>query len=309
MGHSGPGRWPARARPGAAVPRRRYPGLGRPALRRAGPALLVLALLLGGCQEGKIETALDTGFQKIFQPRKTPQQYMLVAVSSDDPDARRDAVARISKSKLYNREWAIKGFVAIALLESEPQTRCVAIRALTRTGDPRATETALKILNYTEQPPAEVWPPVPIVRWDATLALAELSERGQVPAEQQEAVFTTLIKQLRLDPERHARVAAARGLGFYPRTETIPALIEGLKDEDFAVIHECENALVRLTGQTHDANALAWQEWYAAHSADAFANAGYIPESRRLPYDNALEKTVYDTHELVQWLWPGTRDE
>jgi hypothetical protein len=40
----------------------------------------------------------------------------------------------------------------------------VALRALARTGDPRAVETALKILNYQSYPPQEVWPPVPLVR-------------------------------------------------------------------------------------------------------------------------------------------------
>ena len=108
-------------------------------------------------------------------------------------ESRRDAVAEISKSKDYDREWAIKGFVAIALLESDEQTRCVAIRALARTGDPRATETTLTILNVDEYKPEEVWPPTALVRWDACVALADLSAAGQVPAEQRERVRETLM--------------------------------------------------------------------------------------------------------------------
>jgi len=278
--------------------------------RFAGVVLVGLGfMLVPGCQNQSFETTLDSGFKKLFAPRKTPQQYMLVAVSSDDPDARRDAVVQVSKSKLYNREWAIKGFVAIALLESEPQTRCVAIRALARTGDPRATETALKILNYRDYPPEEVWPPVALCRWDATGALADLSAAGQIPEEYREQAFRTLLERLKSDPDRHVRIAAARGLGYYPEPDTVPALIEGLRDEDFAVAHQCEDSLVRLTGCTHDSNALAWEDWLAANGENAFAHRGEVPESRRPPYSNQWEKGWYDTTELVRWLWPGSKDE
>jgi hypothetical protein len=110
---------------------------------------------------------LDAGFRRLFTPQRTPQQYMLIAVSSEDADARRDAVTQIARSKQSKAEWAIKGFVAIAQLESDPQARCVAIRALARTGDPRAVETVLKILNHREYPPQEVWPPDALCLHDA----------------------------------------------------------------------------------------------------------------------------------------------
>jgi HEAT repeat protein len=271
--------------------------------------LSLAAVLLAGCNNQTFETKLDTGFKNLFASRKTPQQYMLVAVSSEDPDARRDAVVQVSKSKLYDREWAIKGFVAIALLESEPQTRCVAIRALARTGDPRAVETALKILDYNNYPPQEVWPPVALCRWDATIALGNLSAAGKIPDEYRAPVYKALLDRLRTDGERHARIAAARALAYYPDEETVQALIEGLRDEDFAVAHQCEDSLVLLTGRTHEANALAWEEWLAANRGEIFAHAGEVPQSRQLPYHNNWEKRWYDTKELILWLWPGSKEE
>lgn len=266
-------------------------------------------VLLAGCGEGSFQTTLDAGVKKLFTPRRTPQQYMLVAVSSNDPDVRRDAVAKISKSKKYDEEWAIKGYIAIALLESEPQTRCVAIRALARTGDPRATETALKILNYRDHPPEEVWPPVALCRWDATEALADLTAVGQVPEEYRDEVIETLLEHLRLDSDRHARIAAARGLSGYAEERVLEALMLGLRDEDFAVVHQCEESLVQLTGRTHDADALAWEQWLEANRAEAFAQRGEIPESRRPPYSNRWEKRTWETKELVRWLWPGAKEE
>jgi HEAT repeat protein len=271
----------------------------------------VLALLVAGCSEGKFNfgASLDNAVQKIFQPRRTPQQYMLIAVSDADPDQRRAAVAKIAKSKRSDQEWAIKGFIAIALLESDPQTRCVAIRALARTKDPRAVETLLKLLDYRSQPPREVRPPDALCRWDATAALADLSAEGAVAEESRAAVCDMLVDRLRSDNDRHVRIAAARGLGYYAEQECVKALIVGLRDDHFAVAHECENALVRLTGRTQDCNALAWSDWYEANGEDLFAAAGEVPESRRPKYRNRWGKFAYNTKQFFRWLYPGKKEE
>jgi hypothetical protein len=303
----GAGVSPASVAGGAGVSPARYYPTRNP--RGHTRLLLAAVLALGGCKQGWFETQLDAGVKAIFEPRKTPQQYLLIAVSSDDADARREAVIQISRSKQHDREWAIKGLVAIALLENEPQTRCVALRALARSTDPRAVDTALRIINYTEYPPEEVYPPVPVVRWDATALLADFALAGTVPEAQHEQVYATLLKQLKMDSERHARMAAARGLGAYPQAETLTALIEGLRDEDFAVAYACESTLVHLTGVSHGANALAWQAWYDEHGNEAFAQAGNVPPSRQPPYEGMVGKLMYDTRDLVDFLWPPSRDE
>jgi hypothetical protein len=272
-------------------------------------ALSLAGLLTAGCSDASADAKLDAGFRRLFTPQRTPQQYMLIAVSSEDADARRDAVTQIARSKQSKAEWAIKGFVAIALLESDPQARCVAIRALARTGDPRAVETVLRILNHREYPPQEVWPPDALCRWDATEVLASLSAAGAVPEDQREKVRKTLLDRLRSDTDRHARIAAARGLGCCATEEVLKGLIDGLRDEDFAVVHECEGSLVRLTGETHDCNALAWEDWLEVNRETAFARAGQVPASRRPAYGNRWEKAAYDTHELFNWLWPGRKEE
>jgi len=278
--------------------------------RRPGrlAALLTVAAALTGCGGATVDATLDAGFKKLFAPRRTPQQYMLLAVSSDDPDVRRDAVTRISRSKDARRDWAVKGYVAIALLESNAQTRCVAIRALARTGDIRAVDTCLKILNHTDYPPAEVWPPVPLVRADCAEALTTLAQRGQVPDEYRAGALRTLCRLLRNDTDRYVRLAAARGLGYFPDAEAVQALIAGLRDSEYAVVHHCEDSLVRLTGVTHHSDPAAWEVWVTEHADDLFARAGQIPETRRPPYRNGFEKTMYDTRQVLLWLWPGKKE-
>lgn len=271
------------------------------------PVGLALTLACApGCSEQQF--SLDAAVKKLFEPRRTPQQYMLIAVSDADSDVRREAVARVAASKQARLDWAVQGFAAIALLENDPHARSVAIRGLVQSDDPRAAEVCLKLLNHEEYPASEVRPPDDVVRAEAAMALAALLGTGRVPAESRESARDTLLRLLAVDEDRHARIAAARGLGFFQETSSLEALIQGLRDADFAVVHECESSLVRLTGETHRCNALDWEAWYEAHKSDAFANAGQVPESRRPPYDNRFEKFVYDSGQVVEWLWPGKKE-
>jgi hypothetical protein len=284
--------------------------MSRPYLLSATSFLaLALPLALIGCAEGQMDATLDSAVKNLFQGGRSPQQQLLIAVSSEDPDARRDAVAAVSKSKKYNEDWAVKGLIAIALLENNSQTRCVALRALGRTSDARAVDAVLKILNYRDHPPQEVWPPDGLCRWDATAALASFAARDLLSDGQRDLALETFIARLRLDTERHARIAAAEGLGHFLQRPALEALIDGLRDEDFAVAHQCELSLVELTGVTHGANALAWEQWVAQHEGELFDDAGYVPEKLRPPYDNSWEKASYETKAFIRWLWPGSDDD
>ncbi|HOO15852.1 MAG: HEAT repeat domain-containing protein [Phycisphaerae bacterium] len=271
----------------------------------AWAALPAVVLLLAGCSDAKINAVVV----KIFEPRRTPQQNLVTAFSSEDPDVRRDSLGKVAKSKLHDEDWAVKGYITIALLDTEPQARCVAIRALVRTEDPRAAETLLKLLNYREHPPQEVRPPDTLIRWDATLGLARLSERDAVPPELRESVEQTLIERLRMDEDAQVLTAAARGLGYYPSEDAVRALIGGLNGTNFAAVHECEESLVRLTGYTHNCDPLAWQDWLEGHRDDLFARAGHIPESRRPPYSNRFEKVGYDVKQFWRWLVPARKEQ
>lgn len=268
----------------------------------------VLLVVATGCSEGGFDATLDSTFKKVFTPKRTPQQYMIIAVSDADPDIRRDAVARVAKSKKCGEEWAIKGFIAIALLESDAQARCVAIRALGRTGDPRAVETCLKILNYRQHPAAEVRPPNDLCRWDATAGLAGLAA-GPLSEELRGAVLETLLDRLQRDSDRHVRIAAARGLQHFAELDVARGLIGGLRDEDFAVVHECEQSLAWLTGITHDCDPYRWEQWLEANGDDAFVRGGTLPESRRPPYEGRWGSMTYKTRQFFRWLFPGSKEK
>jgi hypothetical protein len=273
------------------------------------PSVCTLLLALASaCSNGGFETTLDASVKKLFKPKRTPQQYMLIAVSDADPDLRREAVTKVAESKKFNEEWAIKGFIAIALLENDPQARCVAVRGLGRSRDPRAVETCLKILNYRRHPPAEVHPPDDLCRWDATAALAELSAEP-LPDELRAQVLDTFLERLQADPDRHVRMAAARGLRHFSDAQAVRGLINGLRDEDFAVVHQCEYSLAWLTGVTNDCDPYRWEQWLEANQPEVFANGGELPESRKPPYEGRWGKYSYKTKQFFQWLFPGRKDQ
>lgn len=223
------------------------------------------------------------------------------AVTSSDPAVRRAAVIRVAKGRHASDDWAVSGYVALALLDEDAHVRCLALRALARTRSPRATDTSLKILNYDDYPAGEVRPPDAMTRSDAALALADLSVAGVVTVEQQPAVVSTLLDRLRTDKDKQARAFAARGLGAFSQEDVVRALIAGISDPDFVVVHACEDSLVRLTGVTNRCNAGDWQKWFEANRSNLFASAGSIPESRRPRYTNRFEKAGY---EMSEW-WDG----
>lgn len=229
---------------------------------------------------------------------------MVVAVSHDDPDERRRATAEVARSRHANADWAIKGFTAIALLETDGPGRCVAVRALGRSGDRSAAEALLRILNYRDEPPQEVRPPDDLCRWEAMAGLADLAAAGSVPEAVRERAAQAFIAGLGKDPSRHVRDAAARGLAAYPTESAVTALIGGLEDSDFAVIHRCEEALVKLTGVTHHCDPLAWQAWFAANRRALFASAGQVPDSRRPPYTNRWEKASFEMRQMWDSAFP-----
>jgi HEAT repeats len=275
--------------------------------RRLAAVLPAVCVVLVGCGDQQNSgVALDSFVKKIFEPARSPQQYMILAVSDSDPDIRRESVAKISQSKQSDRDWAVKGYTAIALLESDSQARCVAVRALGQTANAAALETILRILTWDEHAASEVRPPDAQCRWECLLVLGRSAETG-LPQPLQAPARDVFLARLSTDDDRHARAAAAAGLKSFPTPEVVDALIAALRDEQFAVVHAAEGALVGLTGMTHGCDAAAWQQWSESNRGNLFARRGQVPDSRRPAYTDKWSKAAYKTRQFVNWLRPGEK--
>lgn len=252
--------------------------------RRALPLLLITLILLPACAQKRRHITRD------------PRECLQLAVSDADPDARRIAITRVAESRVGDEPWAVAGYKAIALLERDPQTRSVAIRALGSTDDLGVVTTMLKILNPAQAAPGEVTPPDALSRWDAVLVLVGRLEEGGVTDAELPLVRDALARLLRDDPSDHVRTAAADGLGcFAGDRAAVATLIDGLKDDNFATVQACESSLVRLTGVTHRYDHDAWNAWYAANRDDLFADAGQTPPDWGSPYRSRTHQRWVDT--------------
>lgn len=282
----------------------------RPRRWRADAAAALAAALallaLAACEDQHIEL-IDP---EIFEPRLSPREYMLVAVSDADPDKRRRATARLAESDQVNTDWAIEGLATIAAVDSDAQTRCVAIRGMARSGGPRAVDTALLLLSDPQSAGHEqVRAPDALTRAEAAAALAELAARGAVPDDRREAVAAALLGRLANDRDRHVRRASARALGGFPQPAVVDGLIQGLRDDDFAVAYQCEMSLVKLTGVTHDCEVLAWKTWASENAGNLFAQAGNVPDHRKPHYTNDIEAMSYSTQQWFRWIFPGKKEQ
>ncbi len=273
----------------------------------AGRIVTAIALAgtvwLCGCSESNSNFSIDNAFQKLIKPKRTPQQNALVAFADTDPDARREAIGKVADSKQGERDWAIRSYTTIALLETDSQTRCVAIRALSQSHDPAAAETCLKVVNYRDFPPAEVRPPDDVTRWEAVSALSTMSRAGAVGESSKAPVRESLLERLTLDPDRNVRAAAARGLGKYPDVDVMSALVSALNDDDFSVVYEASLSLQELTGQDFACDAKAWQKWIEEHQDTQFASAGAL-NPRKPRFENRMDRDWHDTKQVVRWLFP-----
>jgi len=233
------------------------------------------ALLAAGCQNGKLPSLR----QLLDKP--SPKQQMMQALTDPDADHRREAVVALSRSDELTRDWALDGLDIVARLDESPQVRCVAIRALARTGLPRVMPGLLMILNHRDFRGRVRTPSAP-VRVDATRALADLlglcvatSQPATRPATIHDSL-ETFCRLLLNDPHRDVRQSAAVALGDLPDRRSLEALIAALTDEDFGVVYRAEQSLIALTGRTFEHDPDAWRDWIEA-TPDPFARRGQIP--------------------------------
>ena len=244
----------------------RWPHLDGPRVRRPfcpGPILGCAVLLIAGCSQ-----QADKAFKKIVY-RPTPQRAVLYALQDASPDARREYLRGLINRKELRQDWAIKALDVIARTDADPQVRCVAIQGLGQSGRPEAVDTALAILN-----PKTTTRPVRTgeddVRLDCLNLMLAYLQAGRFPAEKMDAARQVMLKAAADDQNPQARMAALRGLRYFPEPEVLKLLVNTLREANFGLRFEAEMSLRCLTGHVGDFEAGSWEKWLAA-SQDPFA--------------------------------------
>ncbi|MBP7935642.1 MAG: HEAT repeat domain-containing protein [Phycisphaerae bacterium] len=230
---------------------------------------MIAVLLVVGCSDHQKRT---------WKHRSAADNYR-TALEAENADDRRDAVARIAESGYVASEDAFQVLDTAARTDPAFQIRCIAIRALATYKDARPLKTLLMILQATTEA-EQALPPNDDVRWETVAAMLKLSRKGALAGQEPSLVRDILIKLAETDTSRNVRIAALEALGDFKDRQVLLPLVRSLRTQDFAIAERAEGSLIRLTGETHYADADAWEKWIAS-AEDPFANAGRVPPSTR----------------------------
>lgn len=243
---------------------------------------LTLALLLmPGCSSGQKKNW--------FKKPRTSQQWLDQALEAQAPDERRKGVVGLSESRDGQSDWAMKVFNTIARTDRDPMVRCAAVKAMSPAGGAREVPTVIKLLSGDKF--QDVRAASAPVRWEAAQLLQEIVSRGGYEESQRQEIVDMLIDKAKGDTDRNVRLTAIDTLAYFAQNPVPTVLVDIMEaEEDYALQHATELALISLTGHTHHHDAKAWRKWLE-ETKDPFVAAGLPPE------DSA-------GGERSRWQWP-----
>ena len=161
---------------------------------------------------------------------------------ASDPDHCRKGLIRLLKYPWGAREPLLGGYAMIlAAPPQEPTVRGIALRALAQ-AEQRAVKYMPQVANCLEDESADV-------RWDAAVALDRIVGESAVEVLRHHALA---------DPSSDVRIACARALRNYRRTDVAKTLVECMGDGDYAVCYTARASLVHIAGRDRGRRPKDW---------------------------------------------------
>lgn len=216
-----------------------------------------------------------------------------MALEGSTGDERRRGVIGLAKSRDGNTEWAMKIYDTIARTDVDTAVRCTAVAALVPAAGPEQVSTAIRILSSTSQQIEDVRPAPDAVRWEAAKLLLSIIANYSYDESQRGEIVQALLERLARDKDRNVRLTSIDALSYFAQDPIPGALVDVMEqEEDFALQHAAETALITLTGHTNHHDPKAWRKWLA-ETADPFKDMGQSP-----PELQAADSKG------VRWEWP-----
>lgn len=245
---------------------------GAPSVRRRAIGWSLVVIVLAGLPGCRARMAPHK--PSFLMTYGDAERLMRVLLESDDADARRRAVERLSDSRYFDHDDVGQAIDLAARTDLDDTVRRVAVRSLAQSDRHEVAGMLLALLGApderTSTPPAGDQ-----LRWDTVNALIQLVQRMSLGETTLRDIRRTGDRLLEHDPSRDVRLAAARLLGYCPSREGLIVLIGALRHTDFGVVYEAERSLMRLTGQTQNHDHNRWLRWLEATS-DPFAERGTL---------------------------------
>lgn len=213
----------------------------------------------------------------VFRP--TPGRAVLYALQEENPDTRRRYLRSLINRKELQQEWCVKSLDVIARTDTDAQVRCLAIRAMGKSGNVLGVDTCLAILDprLTSKP---VRTGEDDVRFDALVLLEQRLHDSKVPPDRMENVRLVVLKAAVDEQNVQARMVGVRALRYFPGPESLAVLVNTLRETNFGLMFEAEMSLRSLTGHIGDYEADNWQKWLKEQQ-DPFAGRNAYAEMIR----------------------------
>ena len=250
-------------------------------------ALGCFAVTLAGCGDSVEwkDMKFERGENGLWQVKSiSVEQRVVATVASSKPDERREAVNWLSTGPRSSSDAITKLLGTIVRGDPDPTVRAAAARALGTSINPNAVEPLVGACSDPNE----------FVRLDAIRSLS-----GKTGDNAKRA----LMVRLTVDNDPQVRAVAAASLSSFRDRRVLDALIESLRDPDFAVGFNAEHSLILMTGQSFDYDADAWIRWLATVPADGnpFARAGQTPARLQQAERSGMDRMRDSMHKA--WFW------
>jgi hypothetical protein len=211
------------------------------------PDLVIRTLDDLGAGTGKVFTAIaevPIGIWGMFH-RKLPSDAAREMENPYSPDDRRNGINELVNYPFAQHPPYTNRYRQIALFDTDPLVRAVAIRALNRCRDQNS-------VGVWEQALGD---PSPLVRLEAAKALVHIPDSDAAPA---------LLAMLRNpDENRDVRIACADALQHYPTLSVARELSTELAEREFGVAWQSRRSLRILTGRDYGYDQAAWLDYFS----------------------------------------------
>jgi len=216
------------------------------------PAALLMGVIvagfLGGCEDMFAPASTSRNYDELVDRMvksmkgRSPEDAAANLFNVTSPDERRDAVAYLETKKWGHEPPYMKAY-EVLVTDPHPMVRAQAMRALGSSYQAEAGPYLVKGLDDKEIQ----------VRRDAAQGLIGTWD---------DAAAVPLAKLVKDDPDDQVRIFAAQALAHARTPDVVRALIDGLSDNNVAVVKYSRNSLVTATGQDFSYERKGWLTWY-----------------------------------------------
>jgi len=209
-------------------------------MKKARCLIFLMVCVSGACAAGCSNSSKKWTLQNWFRSlrRPSPSEQVAMAFDPDDADRRREGIVLLSRHDWGLQEPHLKGYAKLLAMDDDASVRCVAARALGKSGSVKYLPNLIAALE-DESPP---------VRWDAAVAIGRVLPNCLSSPDKTVPAIKPLRRHAMSDSSLNVRVSCIETLRYLRKREVLETLLRCFVDPNFTVRHQAHESLVYLAG-------------------------------------------------------------